>query len=55
MFNQVFLEIWYLWGLIFLIPLVLIGFAIVGEYLFRIIQNVENQPLYSIREIIKKN
>ena len=55
MFNQVFLEIWYLWGLICLIPLVLIGFAIVGEYLFRIIQNVENQPLYSIREIIKKN
>lgn len=55
MFNQVFLEIWYLWGLICLIPLVLIGFAIVGEYLFRIIQNVENQPLYSIREIIKKD
>jgi len=54
-FSQIFLKIWYLFALTCLIPIVLIGFAIVGEYLFRIIQNIENHPLYSIREIIKKD
>jgi dolichol-phosphate mannosyltransferase/undecaprenyl-phosphate 4-deoxy-4-formamido-L-arabinose transferase len=31
------------------------GFFIIGEYLFRIIQNIERHPLYSIREIIRKD
>ena len=43
------------WILYVILPLILIGFAIVGEYLFRIIQNVEKQPLYLIRQIIKKD
>ena len=43
------------WLFFIALPLILIGFAIVGEYLFRIIQNVEKQPLYLIREIIKKD
>ncbi|NSW88600.1 glycosyltransferase [bacterium] len=44
-----------IWLLFIVIPLIVIGFAIIGEYLFRIIQNVEKQPLYLIREIIKKD
>ncbi len=43
------------WLFFIALPLILIGFAIIGEYLFRIIQNVEKQPLYLIREIIKKD
>jgi len=54
-FYRSFMNLVGLWLAVFVIPLLLVGFSIVGEYLFRIIQNVEKQPLYSIREIIKKD
>ena len=55
MFSEIMKDITFIWLMFIVIPLILIGFAIVGEYLFRIIQNVEKQPLYLIREIIKKH
>ena len=42
-------------SILFFSGIIIIGIATVGEYMARIIQNVEKRPLYSIRKIYKKN
>tara|TARA_B100000959_G_C14938393_1_gene606696 strand:+ start:190 stop:1143 length:954 start_codon:yes stop_codon:yes gene_type:complete len=42
-------------SILFFGGVIMIGISIVGEYIARIMQNVERKPLYSIRKIYKKN
>jgi len=42
-------------SILFFSGVIMIGISIVGEYIARIMQNVERKPLYSIRKIYKKN
>ena len=41
-------------SILFFSGVIMIGISIVGEYIARIMQNVERKPLYSIRKIYKK-